>query len=283
MPIAGLSLVGVLDKDEALAYLASQCVLADPAKALSEWQLARAKINARGTAKSPPILPLPADCASHVAAVRAQPRFAKTYPAVPVEFGLAEIAGLRACQLHVAEVSPQYAMPAADPSGPVTTELLELCLPSRLPEVVPKWTRIGNEDVGSISYYCGDEFEFRILGAGPWPPDPVEAVQGVGIVIGIGFGLVLVIRAGDVLYLANGYHRTINLMLAGHRYVPCIVQTVAPGTDVPVAFGLAQGVPLSKASPPVTCGDYRLAARVQLRKQHRVINLTWAQTLVPDE
>ncbi len=281
MPIPGLSLFGALDKDQAIAYMASQSVM-DGARALSAWQVARAKIRSRAAPAPARILALPPSCDSHLVAVRSQPRFEKTYSGAPFEFGLAEIEGLRACQLHVAVATPKYDLAPADPQGSVSDELLEMCLPTRLPEVIPKWNRIGNEDVGSISYYCGDQFEFRILGAGPSLPDHVEAVQGVGIVIGVGFGLVLVIRAGDVLYLANGYHRTINLMLSGHRYVPCIVQTVAPGTDVPAVFKLPHPM-LSQASPPITCRDYRLAARIQLRRHHRVINLTWAQTLVPDE
>ncbi|MGB6771674.1 MAG: hypothetical protein WBF51_06670 [Candidatus Dormiibacterota bacterium] len=142
---------------------------------------------------------------------------------------------------------------------------------------------MGNENIGAVSYNCGTEFEFRIVGAGHFDPDHNLGVQGVGITVGMGLGLVYIMRAAGVSYLVNGYHRAVNLMLAGHSYMPCILTDVDPSLDPAQAFGGEFGVGLSRSVPPATCGDYRLGARVKLRKHHKVINVSWSQTLVPDE
>jgi hypothetical protein len=283
VPIPGLSLVGLLPQALGIEYLKTVCSQPDPAKCRSEWQVARARYGQRSAPLAPDVQSLPPGCSSHLAAVRSHKRFARTYQGVKVDFALVEIEGLLAYQANVAFKTPKLAISPAIPGKSIPQDLLDLCLPTRLPAVEPKWSRTGDENVGAISFYCGDDFEFRILAGGLWPPDIQSATQGVGIEVGMGFGLVYVMRSAGQCYLVNGYHRTINLMLAGHTWVPCLIADVDPTFNPALVYGGPVGRALNQASPPATCADYRRADPTKLRKQHRVINVSWSQTLVPDE
>lgn len=233
----------------------------------------------RPPARAPDVQPLPPSCAAHEAAVRAQPRFATSYGAA--SFALVEMAPVLAYQAHVVRIAIDPAMQHAAPGRPIDQALLDRCLPPTLKTVTPRWRLIGGAELGSISFYCGTEFEFRLLAAGLAPPNPVEASQLVGVTIGMGNGLVHIWREGANLYLVNGYHRVANLLRSGHQYVPCAIRDMPPGSAL--QQGGLLGVQLNQAVPPATCGDYVRAVAVPSRRSHKVINLNWSQMVVPDE
>ena len=216
MSVRGYALVGLLDQASGLAFLEQTCVVPDPAQRLQIWQRACARLRVRPAARQPDVQPLPPSCAAHEAAVRSQPRFAAAYGAV--SFVLVEMAQVFAYQPQVVRIKIDPAVGLATPGAAIDPALLNLCLPPTLKTVTPRWRMLGGEELGSISFYCGTDFEFRTLAAGFAPPNPVDATQMVGVVVGMGNGLVHMWRDGGAYYLVNGYHRVANLLRAGHTY-----------------------------------------------------------------
>lgn len=131
MATAGLSLLGFLEKQQALSHLRTACIAPDISDAALEtvWIEAAARLGPSVVkAGKPEILPFPAEAAAHVAEMALGWPQPPNQP--PPEFRMIEIAPLLAYQIIID--GPRSGFHCKRFSNPPTlAELLAVCLPTR--------------------------------------------------------------------------------------------------------------------------------------------------------
>jgi len=109
-------------------------------------------------------------------------------------------------------------------------------------------------------------------------------------VIGLHFAFALpfahVVRFNGRHYLINGFHRAYGAALAGATEIPCVFREVASHLEAGIRDDGAT-FPLSvlESNNPPTLNHFvgGHAHPVQLKPMNRVLHISWAEYLVPDE
>jgi len=279
MPVPGLSLLGFMPQELARNHLLNQCVphSTDPAVLDAEWAAAKARLGAPiENAGYPDMRPLPAAAEEHIRQLRAAPWCAAAF------------AGrLRGCQFMLVELDPlivhqftitteralRHRTVLAQP--PQLQQLLDLCLPIAQPKV-----NFRTFDSPNAMLLKSDSLELRVFHGGIFP----------GLVLGAQFGVSLpfmqVARHDRRCYLQNGIHRAVGLRSAGLTHAPCIVKDVARSDELGIKSdaGTFELPLLQSANPPTVAHFTRgRAHEVQLRRVARLLQVNWAEYVVPEE
>ena len=275
MPTDGLSLVGFMDRQQAIQHLTTACVPenSEPENLTAEWTAAKAALGEPvPRAGKPEILPLPGSIDDHVQQLLTRPPFQSGGELRAVDFRLIEIAPLLAFQTTIDLARSQHYVDRFS-APPTMIELAQCCLPlDRQNEAIQTFSTPGSMLIQSRSM------------------DVRATVFGIfrGDLLGITFGVKLpylyVMRHEGRCYLVNGFHRAYALSRAGVTHAPCVFRDV---TD-PAAIGLRPGnfeAPLLESSNPPTLAHFieGRAHRVRLRALSRLIQVSWAEYAIPIE
>jgi hypothetical protein len=171
---------------------------------------------------------LPSEFAPLVEEVKADPRFRRTFDALPTTFALVELDRLILFQKHVAGHFVQELMSRLGPK-PNPEALFRFCMPLTLPDAPVRIRQLGAQRF----VFSSDSTDFRFHEAALLKPDqlrdyePFGAVAGVlGLVAGFSSNFLNAIRSDKRLVLHDGYHRATALRALGITHAPCLIQTV---------------------------------------------------------
>jgi hypothetical protein len=275
MPSAGLSLVGFMERDQAIAHLREACIAPDPADNTleAEWVAARKKLEAPPEKPGmPEILGIPPEAAAHMAKVEAgwPDLFAQETP----EFKMVEIAPLLAYQFTVdGPRSGHHCGPFSAP--PTLHELLECCIPdSKVEEQLLSQAQPQSIVIKARS------LNVRLLAQGMLGPGLL------GISIGLALPFVHVVRFNGRCYLHNGYHRTYGAAIKGASHIPCLFRDVQDAASAGIKTDgttFAQFLLESDNPPTVAHFTHGRAHAVTLRATTRILHLSWAEYGMYDE
>lgn len=287
MANAGLSLVGFMNEAEALIHLKRACIPApnaDDATLKADWQAAKSKLGPAVTnAGTPKLQPIPAAGMLYIQALLTLPWVVASFPGplaiTAANFHLVEIDPLLAFQLHVDSVrSANRCAGLATP--PTLDQMLAICLPTAQPS-----ENFDYQLLGQSAIMKAKTLNLRVFEAG--------IIQGkvAGLTFGPALPFVLVSRLNNRFYLSNGYHRAIGLRKAGALYMPCLVRDVpnalAVGIKPPNQSGelVTFSEALLSSNDPPTVGHLSrgCAFDVRLREVSRILHVTWAEYVWPEE
>lgn len=287
----GISLVGLLQRNQGINYLRANCLFPDmrPAALLPHWQEARHLLNPNTGSPvpnpgAPEILDIPAGHEGHLTAVQASPRFANTVGNLAWRFKLVEIDALLAFQIHV-ETDRAAGLWAEAGGSSEMGALLRLCLPTDVHEIQPgagcdiNPDPASTEDKGSVIFESINP-NMRLLAGGPLGWDDTRKVYFAGVGFGEASRLAQVARLGGRCYLKNGYHRAFQMMAEGLTHMPCVLIDLndVSETGVKTDGSTFERRFLESANPPV-CAHYRKGYEVTVRSRKRLIKLTWSQQI----
>jgi hypothetical protein len=191
-----------------------------------------------GFADGGTIIPIPADQQRMVSEVEADPMFERSFSVVETTFGLAEIDRLVPLQkfvnLHQVARLQQHLARSLTPS-----RIFRLCLPADHPHPQVQQTRVAN----NTWVFASRSNDLRFLDATVFGPDqvfgyvPQGPVAGVvGLVVGFSSNFVNVIRIDNRMVLGNGTHRAYALRKLGITHLPCIIQHIKRGAELPLVL-----------------------------------------------
>lgn len=255
--LPGLSLVGFMDKQDALEYLRTQCIFDDTNDDVLEqyWDNARMALgNATPKAGSPGIADIPLQHKGYLDGVHKNPRYMGTVAELNrAAFRLVEIAPLLAFQFHVHTERTRSKTAAIDGNAPMK-KLLDLCLPRYnppLPASVLKPTIADN----ALIFEC-DDINFQplpnLLGGENKPDESVS----VTVQMARSSPFVQVAHFRGRYYLKNGYHRAYQLGKMGFTHIPCIVGEAATWEQVVGKGSVAFSQDLLTSNNPPTVGHF---------------------------
>lgn len=216
-------------------------------------------------------------------AVRADPRFRHTFPALPVTFGMVELDKLVVYQLRVTgdfvDGLARRLGPAPDPGT-----IFQTCQPL---DAEPPRLQIEKADDNRFLFTSESHdmrfHETRLFGAADLPDYASFGTVGgiVGLVVGFGGNFLNAIRSDDRFLLNNGYHRAVALRSLGVTHVPCVIQAVTRldelgvvgperVVDDPAFYFRARRPPLLK-----DFFDSRIARRLPTRPRRKLIEVSF--------
>lgn len=276
MPVQGLSLLGFLSQDQAINYFRNACVPAasDDASLIAEWNAARALIGPpAANAGTPKIKPLPSSEVGYVTSLKSGP-WKPQFDANPTwDIKVVEIEPLLAFQFSV--LMPKSANHCSTlPTPPTLSDLLPICLP----QVPPTPSAHVSRDARSVMIQSRD-LNLRAVDAGL-----LNFTMGLQFTFALPFAHV--VRFAGRCYLLNGFHRAYGAALAGATEIPCIFRDVATPQEAGIRDdGTTFDLPTLQGSDPPTLRHYTTsqAYGVQLKPLNRVLHVSWAEYLVPDE
>lgn len=214
--ISALSLIGCeTDRNQALKYLRSQCMLPNktPAKLGQLYTEAKARLAAPASLL-PDVRPLPPQYKSHTNEVAKTTYYQEACRGLSnPRFALVEIAPLVSLQLHVCVGAHTASNWTAD-----QTLQIETCLAITTP--VPSW--VARNDGDDIVLESHDS-NLVPLGWQDRPNPTTGESDLMGLLLGAGNPLVQVVSCGGRFYVRNGYHRIARLLESGNDYVPCLL------------------------------------------------------------
>src|ERR1700730_8447929 len=274
MPAPGLSLVGfITDQQQAHNHLLRACVPpnSDPSALTAEWNAAQARRGAfMPYAGHPDIQPLPVAQQAHAAQVLGLPIFQNEWRGATIQW--VEIGPLLAPQMTVdSNRSAHHCGSLSNPPSP--DELMTCCLP-----LAPQAEQLQIFPAQNSLLLKARSLNVRI-------------VQGVGNqnFLGIQFDVAIphvhVAKLNGRAYLFNGYHRAVGLMLAGATHMPCIVRDVANHSAIGIQPPATFSTSLLDSNDPPTIAHFAQgrAHRISLRIHSRILYVSWAEHVVPDE
>jgi hypothetical protein len=283
VPTPGLSLVGFMDKQQAVNYLRAACVPADPADAAlqAEWTAAQGRLGAAfANAGRPDIRPIPAAEQPYIQQLHQQQWVIAALAQYPgAVFRLVEIDPLLAHQLHVlTDHSAQYC--GGLNAAPSVGDLLPICLP-----IAPAQENIRISQQGQCIILASESLNVRTLAHG-WSPTENKVGIQFWIQFGIGLPLLHVVRCNGRCYLLNGLHRVVGSRRRGATHVPCLFRDVATHAEAGVkADGSTFQVALLESANPPTVGHFTQgrAYDVCIRELSRILYVSWSEHAVPKE
>jgi hypothetical protein len=267
-----------MDQPAALAHLQQACVPAnpDPNALIAEWTAAAAALGAPiPSAGLPALHPIAAAEQAHIAQLSALPWIAPYLTANPgASFALVEIDPLLAYQASIDNDRSDHHCHALG-RPPTMTEMMEVCLPLTQPS-------------DTFTLQNGPGAQSMLLRARSLNVRAVaQGFVGAGT-IGVQFNHALplthVVRHNGRCYLHNGFHRALGLRAAGATVMPCLFRDVATPEEVGIGPSTFQLALLESADPP-TVGHFTQgrAHPVQLRAHSKIIHVSWAEHVVPEE
>ena len=274
MSSPGLSLVGFLDDEHAvLRHLQNACIPKknDQSALIAEWHSAKAQLGDRiENAGHPRCEPLPRAQENHAKAILSNSAFQDEWKGSRIE--LVEIDPLLAYQVAIDNaICARHCATLSQP--PTLDQLMAVCLPLNITPEVPE-TFTGQNSLilraKNLNVHIQKEVRFASF---------------MGVQLGIAMPYVHVVRHGGRCYLVDGYHRAVGLRKAGATHAPCVLRDVpdhsAVGLNPPVYFPLD----LLESDNPPTLGHFTQgrAYPVVLRSHSRIVHVSWAEHVVPDE
>lgn len=275
MAAPGLALVGFMQRDFAIHYMANECVPAnaDPAALEAEWLAAVGKIGApQTTAGLPNVRNLPAPQQAHVQQIMASADWQATFSANPNwEIKLVEVAPLLAYQFSILDGAASMHGSQLG-LGPSLDDLLQTCLPLT---ATPENFTIAQ--TGNAALIQSRSLNLRPLSF--WSPQPgIIALQ-----VGGALPFVHVVRFNGRCFLHNGYHRAYAALMSGATEIPCIFRDVATEHEIGLGPGTFDLALLQSANPPTlhhfTNGQ---AYPVDLVIKTRSIHISWTDWVTPE-
>lgn len=276
MPTPGLSLVGFMDLPEAITHLSVACIPenADPSALAAEWATARGNIGApTANAGNPAMLPIPSSHEAYVQQVQLHPAFQNPGGLHNASFQMVEIDPLLAYQFTV-DVSRSEHHCKAFSNPPTMDELFNCCLPLAPPNEQIRADRAANSMI-----LRARSLNVRTMQQGMFNG------EFIGIQVGVALPYVHVVRHNSRCYLHNGFHRTYGARMAGATHIPCIVRDVSTHAEVGlVDVGTFPAALMESANPPTVAHfTQNRAHKVSLRAHSRILHVSWAEYVVPEE
>jgi hypothetical protein len=271
-----------MDLAFAIPYLQQTTVPPDPSPGALQavWTQARAQLGApTDHPGQPEFLDFDPSHQAYLTTVAASPRLAAGFDGLPFEFKLAEIDPLLAYQ-HDVSVERTDHLCAQLGSPPTVDSMLPVFLPTA-PEGIPFQ---GQPQANSI-ILASRSANLRILSHGQIGIDPNMGVLLFGVAVGPSGPWVHVVNFEGRTYLRNGFHRVYGAKRAGATHIPCIVVN-APNWEYVGARG--QGATFERGllelDNPPTLAHYAegRAWPVQLRRSTRLIEISWAEYVLPE-
>jgi len=216
---------------------------------------------------------------AHLAAVAANPRLAGGFDGQPYEFKLVEIDPLLAYQHDISVERTDHL--CAQLGNPPTVESM---LPIFLPTVLEGIPFQGQPQANSV-VLVSRSANLKIISHGQIGLDPNMGALLFGVAIGPSGPWVHVVNFEGRTYLRNGFHRVYGAKRAGASHIPCIAVN-APNWEFVGARG--QGATFERAllesNNPPTLAHYAegRAWPVQLRRPTRIIEVSWAEYVLPE-
>jgi hypothetical protein len=279
----GLSLMGFMARDQALAYLTCQCVPDDPAEdaLVASWSAARLQLGmALPDAGQPQCHPLPSGFESHVRALEEVPQ-AKTFIREAWQLCLVDIEPLLAFQFHI-DLARSEAVSAALPARPTLADAVPFCLPIGPPSVPPIYSAKQPSDRRHMHSIVvkSPSLNLRITDRGYF-----EKLDAVGVQLGVVPPFVQVVQFEGRHYLRNGYHRVHGLCRKGLKQVPCFFKAMQDFENVAAGSPRTFDRPLLESANPPTVRHFTTgrASPVNLRRCCRLIHVSWAEYVLYEE
>ncbi|WP_316234914.1 MULTISPECIES: hypothetical protein [unclassified Bradyrhizobium] len=278
MPTPGLSLLGFMDAQQAIAHLQSVCVCANPDPAIlsAEWNQARARLGgAIPRAGQPNLLPLPDRHAPYIAQLQSQPWCAATLAMWPGhEFKLVEIDPLLAFQLTVDDRRSNHHCGSLV-GTPILEELLPICLP--LQQALEPFMAFQTQTSVLLK---SNSLNLQAFGGG------VYNASFMGLQFGLSLPFIHVVRCNGRCYLHNGFHRALGIRRAGATHMPCVFRDVPDHAAVGIRTdGSTFSASLLESANPPTVGHFTRgrAWPVELKRLARYLHVSWSEYVLPED
>ena len=278
MGTSGLALVGFLDRDPALDFLRTACVpdpAADDAALETMHQQAKGMLGApTPRAGLPDIQDLPLSHQAYGQQLLVQPWILDSLQGLQCSVKLVEIDPLLAFQFHVDTERTAHHVGAIN-GAPTLDEMLPTCLP-----LLPK-----DEEMQILQYPQSVMIRSRSLNLSVRLKGMLTQ-ELAGIHFKLSLPLVHVVRFNGRCYLHNGFHRTYGMRIAGATHVPCIFRDVATAAAAGIREdGGTFGQQLLESADPPTLAHFtqNKALPVEIRRVARVMHVSWAEYVVPEE
>ena len=279
MPTSGLTLIGFFDKqDQVLQFMRTTCVpgAKSDSDLLMEWIAAKANLGSpTSRAGKPEILPIPQDLEDHINALSLLPQIANLLAngLAGAEFKMVEIDPLLAFQFSIdVDRSNHHCHAFSNP--PSNKELANACLP-----LAPTTENIQVSQTNQSVIIKARGLNLNVFAQG-------LAHNFAGLNFGFSLPLMHVVRHNQRCYLHNGFHRAYGARKAGATHVPCIFRDVQDHQNVGIkADGSTFAAALLESSNPPTLAHYTQgrAHSAQMRALSRVLHVSWAEYILPDE
>jgi hypothetical protein len=287
MATAGLSLLGFMSQQDAIAHLLAHCVPVNPdiPALIVEWQAAQARKGAPMVGGKPNIQDIPTANQPYVKTLMQQEWFTKFLALQPgAEFKLVEIDPLLTIHFMV-DLERSTERCGALPQNPNVADLLPVCLPAKYSEEKINMVRLPDGQTKQVSVgallLTARSLNVRVVDAGYFQAD-----YKIGIQFGIPVPLVQVVRFNGRCYLYDGLHRTIGARRKGATHIPCIFRDVQSAGDVGLRSDRSTfALPVLEAADAPTVGHFTQgrAYEVQLKRYKRIVHVTWAEYAIVDE
>lgn len=283
MATPGLSLVGFMDQQQAMAHLRTACVPADISDAaiLADWNKAKVTLGAPiANSGHPDIQTIPSMYDSHIQQVLSAPFAAPSFQTTLAgcEFKLVEIDPLLAYQFTIDDGRSNHH--CASLSHPASIqEMLSICLP-HTPETV-------NFDALQHSHTQQNQsimLRTRNLNVRSFATGIFDA-QFMGLQFVVSLPFMHVVSYNGRHYLHDGFHRALGVRRTGATHAPCLVRTAANPDSAGIRNdGGTFALSLLESSNPPTVGHFTQgrALPVSLRGTHRILHVSWAEYVLPD-
>ncbi len=275
MSTLGISLVGFFDDAQAaITHLQNACIPQNAATSalVAQWLAARAVLgDPFSNAGVPDIQPIPQSHQTHCDQLLALPSFPNVWRH-NCTLALVEIDPLLAYQITInSSTLDKHSGELSTP--PTLDQLMSVCLPLEPAQevftIVPGQNSLvlksRSLNVRQRQGFWNHEF--------------------MGMQFGVAHPFAHVVRHHGRCFLLNGYHRAFWARLAGATHLPCILRDVGGQTEVgmdpPAFFPLSL---LTSDNAP-TLGHFTQGRglNIKLRQHSRIINVSWAEHMVPDE
>jgi len=269
-----LTLLGYFEEAEALQYVQGQGV--PPITTSDEWRegikKARAAVSGlSGRSKmQPEVRALGDEFETRFAELRQEPTFQEhTIGMKSTSFALVELNKIHCFQRHL-NVEYVEALAEKAPSREDLAGLVSFCLPTRN-EILPTPITAGFNPNTNTFTAVTQNLDLRVAGTFQGQ-DPSTHRAMAGFTYGFGLPQISVVEYKGYYLLKNGYHRAYALLMKGHEFMPCIVQSTdvyqLTGGQVPGFFPI--DLVISDRSPLLS--DFTTEAAVPVpRRRLRVM------------
>jgi hypothetical protein len=284
MATPGLSLVGFMDQQQAMAHLRTACVPADPSDTavLAEWNVAKARLGGPiAKAGRPDIQPIPAAYDAHIQQVLTAPWAAQSFQTnlAGATFQLVEIDPLLAYQFSIDDIRSNHHRNHLN-LPPSIDDLIHICLPTN-PELVNfQALQHSNTQQNQSILLKTKNLNLRSLAAG------IFNAQFMGLQFFVSLPFMHVVLYDGRYYLHNGFHRALGIRRAGATHAPCLVRTVPDADSAGIRkVGGTFELALLESNNPPALGHFTddRAHPVSLRGTSRILHVSWAEYVLPDE
>jgi hypothetical protein len=270
-----------MEEPQAIHHLKTACVPAPgttDAALRAEWLAAKANLGAPiAGSGNPGLQQIPNSHDAYAAALLALPWVAGAFQGhgvTPANVQMVEIDLLLAYQFTV-DIARSDHHCGGLASPPTVDEMFATCLPTAQPQENFNFARLGQSAI-----IKSRSLNLRVQAEG------IVNNMIAGIFFGPALPLVQVTRLNGRCYLHNGFHRALGLRRRGATHMPCILRDVAD----PESAGIRKdGVTFSEAllasADPPTIAHFAQgrAHAVQLRATSRILHVSWADYVWPEE